>query len=136
MENTQDTPSAVPLDSPFRTQAIHPSLPGFKVTSTHPSHQLNPITNTAWTVSELEALGLKTLLAEHPDPESASKAQEEAVKQLKAHVDANENKRKQIEREMQDAERTRELERKIFENMRKEKKGKEEEEEEDNGGEV
>ena len=130
----QSHPSDIPFDSPDRTTPIHPSLPAFRVTTTNPSqgpHLINPLTNQPFTTSELESLNLKDLLEEHyrqsvsgdpeskPAEESAAKARDEAIEELKRHLELQERKKLEVEAEMKEAENTRKLERKIFENMKK-----------------
>lgn len=112
-----------PFDHEHRQRPVHPDLPEFKVPSGDmPTYSYNPITCEPWTEEELKAADLRPLQDKYADPATTTRAIEETVQDLKAHLAANEHARREIDREMQEAEKTRAVERKIYMQQGKGKK--------------
>lgn len=126
----------VPLDSTRRTQPIHPSIPEVKLPSNRivdapatsagdgngagSSQQdpnpttLNPITLQPFTVDELRLHNIESLLRQYSTPEAAKKALDDTATELRKLIDENDRKSKEIEREMEEKEKTREIERRVY----------------------
>jgi hypothetical protein len=66
---------------------------------------------------------LQQLQKQYPTPEAAERALVEAVREVKMRLEAGEERRKEVEREMEELEKTREVERKVYVRM-KEGKGR------------
>lgn len=125
-------PQNMPLDSSLRTEPIHPLITEVKLSlnvkspaadattvdatssSNAPLTTLNPITLRPFTIDELRAHKLESLLSQYPTPDMAVKAREDTVAELRKLLDDNERKNKQIDHEMEEKEKTREIERKVY----------------------
>lgn len=111
-------PDKIPLDAPQRVQPIHDSLPNIKLpaaTSDAPDPvTLHPVTLRPLTHSDLKAANFDALRAQYDTPEAAAKAREDAVREVKKIMDENERKVRDIEREMDEKEKTRDIERKVY----------------------
>lgn len=123
-------PKEVPLDSSLRTEPIHVLVPEVKlspniktVTATKddgvdapnaPLTTLNPVTLRPFSIDELRAHKLESLLSQYTTPEAALKARDDTASELRKMLDENERKNKEIDREMEEKEKTREIERKVY----------------------
>jgi hypothetical protein len=135
-------PTIVPLDSTTRKVPIHPDLPSIKVPADNPSlkpYQYHPVTcepltnddlthhkpssSSASTSNPTTGPTLQQLQKQYPTPEAAERALVEAVREVKMRLEAGEERRKEVEREMEELEKTREVERKVYVRM-KEGKGR------------
>ena len=126
-----------PLDSELRVQPLHPSIPEVKLprkvesetTSASATDEnqreqqglgspssttLNPITLQPFTLEELRMHNIDALMRQYSTPEAARKAREEAAKDLRKLLDENDVNTKEIDREMEEKEKTREIERKVY----------------------
>ena len=129
--------AATPLDSDLRVQPLHPSIPEVrlprKVENELPSAEavdrkqeeqnglgtpssttLNPVTLQPFTLEELRSHNIDALLRQYLAPDSARKARDEAAKELRKLLDENDVKTKEIDREMEEKKKTREIERKVY----------------------
>jgi hypothetical protein len=105
----------VPLDSPTRQVAIHPDLPEIKVPSADlKPHQYHPVTCERLSPEDLQHHKLPQLQKQYTSPEAALKVQAEAIKEVKDRMAEAEKKTQEINRQMEDMEKTREIERKIY----------------------
>ncbi|KAF3491661.1 uncharacterized protein GIQ15_01178 [Arthroderma uncinatum] len=115
---------AVDLDSPLRTTPIHPLLPDIRVPSDPlPSHRYHPVTCAPLDIVELQA-DLQQLRKEYTTSVAARKAQEEAAKKVKRRIEEAKEKTEHIQKIMQRKTEEREMERKVFLKIKKEKEGK------------
>lgn len=116
--HTQTQVQATPLDSSLRTEPIHPLIIEVKLSSANipnaPLTTLNPITLRPFTIDELRAHKLESLLSQYPTSEAAAQAREDTATELRKLLDDNERKNKEIDRELEEKEKTREIERKVF----------------------
>ncbi|ERF72643.1 hypothetical protein EPUS_05697 [Endocarpon pusillum Z07020] len=105
----------VPLDSEIRQVAIHPELPEVKVPSTDmkPYHY-HPVSCELLSSEDLQHHKLPQLQKQYTTPEAALKAQAEAVKEVKDKMAEAERKTREINQQMEEMEKTREIERKIY----------------------
>ena len=122
----------ISLSSPSRTRPIHPLLPEIKVpsgtlitanTTSPPLSKPEPIPTSHYHPSSCEPLTAEEL-AHHKfhnlhsqyasDPQGARVALEGAVAEARLRIDESERRRKDIEREMEEKEKTRDFERRIF----------------------
>jgi hypothetical protein len=122
----------VPLDAPERTTPIHLSLPGIKVPAVpadgppiyyHPATLVPLLSPADIAQNPQHRSQLQQLQKQHATPEQARRALEEAVREVQSRIDAGERVRKEIERQMEDKEKTRELERKLARRAEEERKG-------------
>jgi hypothetical protein len=105
----------VPLDAPLRQVAIHTDLPQVKVPNTDlKSHQYHPVSCEPFSADDLQHHKLSQLQKQYPTPEAALKAQAEAIKEVKDRMAEAEKKTREINQEMVEKEKERELERKIY----------------------
>lgn len=108
----------MPLDSSLRTEPIHPLIMEVKLSPANipnaPLSTLNPITLRPFTIDELRAHKLESLLSQYPTPEAAAKARDDTATELRKLLDENERKNKEIDHELEEKEKTREIERKVF----------------------
>lgn len=116
----------VSLDSSVRKEPIHSlimevRLPSAGVNvdnitnvSSDPPTTLNPVTLRPFTIDELRAHKLESMLSQYPTQEAAAKAREDTAVELRKLIDDNERKNKEIDREMEEKEKTREIERKVY----------------------
>ena len=106
----------VPLSSPLRTTPIHPSLSLPLLPSTALSTNTNPLTLQPFTPSELSHHhfpSLQTSLIGKSKDDVQTMIEEEITK-LKAVVDERERKEREVDREMGEKERVREVERRVY----------------------
>ncbi|OAP58099.1 hypothetical protein AYL99_07189 [Fonsecaea erecta] len=124
------TGGPVPLDSPLRTTPIHPSLPSVKVSDAAltSAPNTNPITLQPFTEAELQKYGFEKLRAQilsaaatavttaekETEEEIIARMREETAALLKQKLDEREARTREIEREMEEKEKIREVERKVF----------------------
>lgn len=130
-------PTIVPLESTTRQVPIHPDLPSIKVPADNPNlkpYQYHPVTCEPLTSDDLThhkpsfssastsnpATGptLQQLQKQYPTPEAAERALAEAVREVKMRLEEGEEKRKEVEREMEELEKMREVERKVYGRMK------------------
>lgn len=122
----------IPLDSSLRTEPIHPLIteiklsPNVNISSTETNMYsstgnsktslttLNPITCQPFSLDDLRAHKLETLLNQYPTPDMALRAREDTAAELRKILDENERKNKEIDRELDEKEKTREIERKVY----------------------
>ncbi|KAH0830928.1 hypothetical protein AYO21_06459 [Fonsecaea monophora] len=134
-------PGPVPLDSPLRTTPIHPSVEAIKVPETaltSAAPNTNPITLQPFTEAELVQYGFEQLRAQifathgvgvgdgdggaggnllvlgEKEKQEIARIREETAALLKQKLDEREARVREIEREMEDKEKIREVERKVF----------------------
>lgn len=134
--NVKAAALTVPLDSVQRTQPIHPLLPEIKLFTKYvvPNHDtvadnndvtglptqafhpvtLNPLTLQPFTIEDLHSHNLESLLRQFPTQEAAKKALDDTAKELRKLIDDNDRKTKEIEREMDEKEKTRQIERRVY----------------------
>ncbi|KAL6245431.1 hypothetical protein RBB50_007430 [Rhinocladiella similis] len=118
----------VPLDSPLRTTPIHPSVPSVKVPA-NAVWNMNPITLQPFTEEELVKYGYEKVRAEvhsargtdakgkagaKAKEQEVARLREETANMLKQKLEERENKLREITREMEEKEKIREVERKVF----------------------
>jgi len=118
-----------PLDSPLRTTPLHPDLPGIKVPSESTAQNLNPVTLRPFTLDELKDLGFEALVEKYVggasglndggNKEEARSERDDLARQLREKLEENERKRAEIEREMDEKEKIRDVERRVFEGMKR-----------------
>jgi len=122
---TSVTNGTIPLDSSLRTTPIHPSLLGIKV-SGGASPNTNPLTLQPFTESELAQHGYAQLRTQFTpaDKEELAQLRAETAALLKQKLDERETKMRDIQREMDDKEKIREVERKVFRKKLDAMKGK------------
>ncbi|KIW96471.1 uncharacterized protein Z519_03540 [Cladophialophora bantiana CBS 173.52] len=137
---TLPTTGPVPLDSALRTTPIHPSLPSVKVPAEAliSAPNMSPITLQPFTEAELNKYGFEKLRAQvlaaaeknnnashlpaangevglsEQEKEEISRVREETAALLKRKLDEREARLREIEREMEEKEKIREVERKVF----------------------
>ncbi|KAK4947039.1 hypothetical protein LTR10_014181 [Elasticomyces elasticus] len=119
------TNGTVPLDSPLRTTPIHPSLSSIKV-SEGAGPNTNPLTLQRFTETELAQHGyaqLRTQLTP-ADKEELAQLRAETAALLKQKLDERENKMRDTQRDIDEKEKIREVERKVFRKKLDAMKGK------------
>ena len=106
----------VPLDeSLIRQVAIHPNLPEVKVPGGNLKPCLyHPVSCEPFSSEDLHQYKLPQLRKQYPTPAAALKAQEEAIEELKDMLEKTEKKRREISQLMEEMEKTRGIERKIY----------------------
>ena len=132
----------VPLDSPLRTMPIHPSIAAVKVPgkARKDAPDTNPITLQPFKEQELAKYGYEKLRAQiaaaaktevgtpglgsagfpvsaglsEKQKDEIGRIREETVTLLKQKLDEREGKIREIDREMEEKEKIREVERKVF----------------------
>lgn len=122
----------IPPNSSLRTEPIHPLISEIKLspnvnvstndTAMHnstsdakaPLTTLNPVTCQPFTIDELRFHKLESLLDQYPMPDMALKAREDTAAELRKMLDENERRNKEIDRELDEKEKTREIERKVY----------------------
>ncbi|KAG2028016.1 hypothetical protein GB937_000466 [Aspergillus fischeri] len=121
--STANLPSnaPVPLDSPLRTNPIHPSLPDIRVPSSPlKPHQYDPVTCTP---IDLESDSVRTQLdhlrAEYTSPSAALKAQEQVAKEAKRKIEEAEKKREEVQKAMDKKVKERDTEMKVLSKYQK-----------------
>lgn len=117
--------STIPLDSPLRTTPIHPSLPAIKVSADAPPNT-NPLTLQPFTEAELAQHGYTQLRTQFAgaDEEELNRLRAETAALLKHRLEERESKAREIQREMDEKEKIREVERKVFRKKLDAMKGK------------
>lgn len=105
---------AVPLDSPHRTTPIHPSITSIRLPSDAGKTNLNPITLKPFTDAELKLYGFDKLRTSLGSKEEVGHAKEDAIKHLKDRLEEREKKAREIEHDMSEKEKIREVERKVY----------------------
>lgn len=134
-DNNAESPTKmhnIPLDSSLRTEPIHPLISEVKLSSNvnipstdtamhnstsnfkAPITTLNPITSQPFTDDELRAHKLESLLSQYPTPDMAMRARDDTAAELRKILDENERKNREIDRELDEKEKTREIERKVY----------------------
>ncbi|KAI5290325.1 hypothetical protein KEM52_000504 [Ascosphaera acerosa] len=128
-----------PLDSPLRTTPIHPSLAEIKVPSPEtPSREgpasdlvvYNPLTCEPYTEAERHALqtdlglDLDRLAKKHTTPHSLQQAIDDAAKKARELIDDVQARWEAVEKEMMRKREERHVERRVFEKVMEERKGK------------
>ncbi|KAJ5586996.1 uncharacterized protein N7459_002761 [Penicillium hispanicum] len=105
--------SAVPLESPIRTTAIHPDLPEVQVPGEPlPSYRYHPI--TCQPIDEQDVrIELEQLREEFPTKETALRAQEIAAKEAQRKIKEIEKKKEQIQKAMDKKIKERDTELKV-----------------------
>lgn len=122
--NSPQSTEPVPLDSPMRTTQIHPALPDIRVPSESlPSHRYHPVTCAPLDVLEVRSQ-IQELCKEYPTSVAARKAQEAAAMEVKQRLIDAEQKREDIQKTMKRKTEEREMERKVFSKIKKERDGK------------
>lgn len=126
-------PTVVPLDSAIRQVPIHSDLPSIRVPAASSSsenlkpYQYHPVTCEPLTTEDLKDhktnMSLQQLAKQYPTPEAIERAQAEAIREVKLRLEESEEKRKEVEREMEELEKMREVERKVYGRV-KESKGR------------
>jgi hypothetical protein len=106
---------AVPLDSPLRQVPIHPDLHDIKLPSGDlKPYQYHPVSCEPLSSEDLQHHKLPQLQKQYTSPEAALKAQAEAIKEVKERIAEAERKTREINQQMEQMEKTREIERKIY----------------------
>ena len=110
-------PTIIPLESASRQEPIHHDLPSIKVPSNSDtkSYAYHPVTCEPLTAEDLLHHKLAQYQKQYTTPEEAKRAQEDAVKEVKARLEENDRRRREVEREMEIKEKMREVERKGYE---------------------
>jgi hypothetical protein len=109
--------SPLPLSSSSRTRPVHDSLPAVKIPSSDLKPcQHHPVTGAPFTAEDLQHPLLRELVEKYKggDVELAKKAREDAIVEVKRRMEENEAKSREIERNMEEKEKMREIERKVF----------------------
>lgn len=130
----------VPLHDSRRVKPIHPSVQEVKLPtpsdaeravqdaqtqaaegvekdrpiSPSSASQLNPLTLQPFTMEELRSHNLEGLVNQYSTPEAAQKARDDAAKELRRVIDDYDRRTKDIKAQMEEKEKTREIERKVF----------------------
>lgn len=108
----------VPLDSSLRAEPIHTLIMEVKLppanVSNASSTTLDPVTLRPFTIDELHTHKLESLLSQYPTPEAAAQARLDTATELRKLLDDNERKNREIDRDMEQKEKTREIERKVY----------------------
>ena len=106
----------IPLNSPSRTRPIHNLLPEVKVPNSElPATAYHPVTCEPLTPEDLTYHKFQALQKQYNTPESARVARDEAVAELRRKLEDRDRKEREIEKEITQIEKTREIERKVFE---------------------
>lgn len=105
----------VPLDAPARQIAMHPDLPEVKVPSAElKPYQYNPVSCEPLSSEDFQYHKLAQLQKQYSTPEAALRAQADAVREVKERMTEAEKKTREIDQQMEEMEKTREIERKIY----------------------
>jgi hypothetical protein len=116
--------STLPLDSPTRQRPIHADLSQVKVPAGElKTCQYHPVTGEPFTNDDLQHPLLRDMLDKHSTPEAAQKAQQDAVREIKRRMEETEQKIREIDKDMEEKEKMREIERKIFQKQGKARGG-------------
>ena len=107
--------TVVPLESEIRQVAIHPDLPEVKVPGANfKPYQYHPVSCEVLSSDDLQHHKLPQLQKQYPTPGAALKAQAEAVKEVKDRMAEAERKTREINQQMEEMEKIREIERKVY----------------------
>ena len=115
----------VPLDHPSRTTPLHPSLPTVLVPPNQTTSSINPLTLQPFTDAELKSYNFDKLLQDHKSLSNADieKARDEAVKALRDKIDERDAKVREVEKEIEEKEKIRGVERKVYRRQMEGRKG-------------
>ena len=106
----------IPLDSASRTRPIHALLPEIRVPgSDMPITAYHPVTCEPLTSEDLSYHKFQALQKQYSTPESARVARDEAIAEMRRRMEDREKRLRDIEKEIAQMEKTREIERKVFE---------------------
>ncbi|WEW55308.1 hypothetical protein PRK78_000737 [Emydomyces testavorans] len=123
-EPRADSQEPVPLTAATRTTPIHELLPNIRVPSEPlPPHRYHPVTCAPLDVVELRS-ELQQLRKECTTPVAALKMQKEVAKEAKRRIEEAEAKMDSIQKQMKRKMEERDMERKVFSKIKKEKEGK------------
>ncbi|KAK2736151.1 hypothetical protein FQN57_000882 [Myotisia sp. PD_48] len=113
-----------PLESPFRTTEVHKLLPDIRVPSEPlPSHRYHPVTCTPLDIVKLRNQ-LQQLRKEYTTSIAAVKAQEDTAREVKRRIEEAKAKTENIQKVMKRKTEEREMERKVFLKIKKEREGR------------
>lgn len=94
---------------------MHQDLPEVRVPSCDlKPHQYHPVSCEPFSSEDLQHYKLLQLQREYTSPDAASKAQAEAIKEVKDRMAEAAKKTREINQQMEEMEKTREIERKIY----------------------
>ena len=114
----------LPLEHATRQRPIHTDLPQVRVPAGDlKTCQYHPVTGEPFTADDLQHPLLSEALDNYSSPESALKAQQDAVREVKRRMEENEQKSREIDKDMEQKEKIREIERKIFQKQGKARGG-------------
>jgi hypothetical protein len=115
--------TVIPLDSPSRQRPLHPELGAVKVPlGDLPASHYHPVTCEPFTVEDLQHHKFQALLKQYGTPEEARKAQEDAIREVKQRLEEAAQKTREVEKEMEEKEKTRNIERKAYQSMKQNRK--------------
>lgn len=105
----------VPLDAPIRKVVVHADLSEVKVPGGDlKPYQYHPVSCEPLSSEDLQHHKLPQLQKQYTTPEAALKAQAEAIKEVKDRMAEAEKKTREINEQMEEMEKTREIERKVY----------------------
>jgi hypothetical protein len=105
----------IPLDSSIREQVIHPELPEVKLPKGDlKPYQYHPVSCEALSAEDLQHHKLPQLQKQYTSSDAAAKAHAEATKEFKERIADAGKKTREINQQMDEMEKTREIERKIY----------------------
>lgn len=104
----------------MRQRTIHADLRQVKVPAGDlKTCQYHPVTGEPFTQDDLQHPLLREMLEKYGTPEAARKAQQDAVMEVKQRMEEAEQKSRDIDKDMEEKEKMREIERKIFQKQAK-----------------
>jgi DNA repair exonuclease SbcCD ATPase subunit len=105
----------VQLDSPVRQVAIHPDITEVRVPNGDlKPYQYHPVSCEPLGSEDLQHHKLPQLQKQYTTPEAALKAQAEAIREVKERMAEAGKKTREINQQIEEMEKTREIERKIY----------------------
>lgn len=105
----------VALDSSLREVPIHADLPEIKVPSGDlKPHQYHPVSCEPFSSEDLQHHKLLQLQKQYTSPDAVTRARAEAVQEVKDRMAEAAKKTREINQQMEEMEKTREIERKIY----------------------
>jgi hypothetical protein len=105
----------VALDSAVRQVPIHPDLPDVRVPSGNlKPHQYHPVSCEPLSPEDLQHHKLLQLQKQYISPDAVTRAQAEAIQEVKDRMAEAAKKTREINQQMEEMEKTREIERKIY----------------------
>ena len=105
----------VPLDSHIREQSIHIELPEVKVPiGDLKSYQYHPVSCEPLSAEDLQHHKLPQLQKQYTSSDAAAKARAEAIKEVKERIAEAERITREINQQVDEMEKDREIERKVF----------------------